>query len=295
VVRIADRFKHSGPVFSFEFFPPKTPEAVERLYATAKELKALGPAFVSVTYGAGGSTRQLTVDLVTRIKHDIGLETMAHLTCVGHTKHELAEVLDRLAAGGIENVLALRGDPPKGQTHFVRTEGGFAYGQELARFVKAGYDFCIGGAAYPEGHIESPDRDADLRHLKEKVESGAEFLITQLFFDPNDYFRFVERARGIGIGVPIVPGIMPVTNVAQIHRFTSMCGASIPESLRDLLERVKDDDTAVVAVGVEWASDQARRLLAGGAPGIHFYTLNRSKSAQMVFENLYGTGTVAQA
>jgi len=294
-MRIADRFKQPGPVFSFEFFPPKTPEAVERLYATAKELKALDPSFVSVTYGAGGSTRHLTVDLVTRIKHEIGLETMAHLTCVGHTKDELAEVLDRLAAGGIENVLALRGDPPKGQTHFVKTEGGFGYGQELARFVRANYDFCIGGAAYPEGHTESPDRETDLQHLKEKVESGAEFLITQLFFDPNDYFRFVERARAIGIHVPILPGIMPVTNVAQIHRFTSMCGASIPESLRDLLERVKDDDTAVVAVGVEWASDQCRRLLAGGAPGIHFYTLNKSRSAQMVFENLYGTGTLAKA
>jgi methylenetetrahydrofolate reductase (NADPH) len=294
-MRIADRFSQPGPVFSFEFFPPRTPEAVERLYATAKELKALGPSFVSVTYGAGGSTRQLTVDLVTRIKHDIGLETMAHLTCVGHTQQELGEVLDRLAAGGIENVLALRGDPPKGQTEFVKTEGGFGYGQELTRFVRANYDFCVGGAAYPEGHIEAPDRESDLRHLKEKVESGAEFLITQLFFDPNDYFRFVERARTIGIDVPIVPGIMPVTNVAQIHRFTSMCGASIPEALRDLLDRVKDDETAVIAVGVEWASDQARRLLAGGAPGIHFYTLNRSRSAQMVFENLYGTGTLAKA
>jgi methylenetetrahydrofolate reductase (NADPH) len=294
-MRIADRFKQPGPVFSFEFFPPRTPEAVERLYATATELKALGPSFVSVTYGAGGSTRQLTVDLVTRIKHDIGLETMAHLTCVGHTKDELAEVLDTLAAGGIENVLALRGDPPRGQTHFVRPEGGFGYGQELARFVKANYDFCVGGAAYPEGHIEAVDRESDLRHLKEKVESGAEFLITQLFFDPNDYFRFVERARAVGIDVPIVPGIMPVTNVAQIHRFTSMCGASIPDALRDLLDRVKDDEQAVVAVGVEWATDQCRRLLAGGAPGIHFYTLNRSHSAQMVFDSLYGTGSLTRA
>jgi methylenetetrahydrofolate reductase (NADPH) len=294
-MRIADRFAQPGPVFSFEFFPPRTPEAVERLYRTATELKALRPAFVSVTYGAGGSTRHLTVDLVTRIKHEIGLETMAHLTCVGHTQAELAEVLDTLAAGGIENVLALRGDPPQGETRFVRPEGGFGYGQELARFVKANYDFCVGGAAYPEGHTEAVDRESDLRHLKEKVESGAEFLITQLFFDPNDYFRFVERALAIGIDVPIVPGIMPVTNVAQIHRFTSMCGASIPDALRDLLDRVKDDDQAVVAVGVEWAADQCRRLLAGGAPGIHFYTLNRSKSAQMVFDSLYGTGSLTRA
>ena len=287
-MRIADRLKQREPVFSFEFFPPKTPEAVERLYATARALKALSPSFVSVTYGAGGSTRDLTVDLVTRMKHDLGLETMAHLTCVGHTTEELAEVLDRLVAGGIENVLALRGDPPKGQAHFVRPEGGFGYGQELTRFIKGRYEFCVAGAAYPEKHIDAPDADADLRHLKEKVESGAEFLITQLFFDPDDYFRFVERARALGIAVPIIPGIMPVTNVSQLQRFTSMCGATIPAALRDLLERVKDDETAVIAVGVEWATDQARRLLAGGAPGAHFYTLNRSHSSQMVVQNLTG-------
>jgi methylenetetrahydrofolate reductase (NADPH) len=285
-MRIADRLKRREPVFSFEFFPPKTPEAVDRLYETARELKGLEPTFVSVTYGAGGSTRELTVDLVTRMKHELGLETMAHLTCVGHTKEELGEVLDRLVAGGIENVLALRGDPPKGQTHFVRPEGGFGYAQELTRFIKGRYPFCVAGAAYPEKHPEAADADEDLRHLKEKVESGAEFLITQLFFDPDDYFRFVERARSIGIAVPIIPGIMPVTNVAQIHRFTSMCGATIPAALRDLLDRVTDDETAVIAVGVEWASDQCRRLLAGGAPGVHFYTLNRSHSSQMVVANL---------
>jgi methylenetetrahydrofolate reductase (NADH) len=287
-VRISDRLRQDGPVFSFEFFPPKTPEAVERLYGTAKALRDLRPTFVSVTYGAGGSTRELTVDLVTRMKRELGLETMAHLTCVGHTKEQLAEVLDQLAAGGIENVLSLRGDPPKGETQFVRRAGGFGYAQELTRFIKSRYAFCVAGAAYPETHPEAPDADADLRHLKEKVDSGAEFLITQLFFEPDAYFRFVERARAIGIGVPIIPGIMPVTNVAQIHRFTSMCGATIPASLRDLLDRVKDDDTAVIAVGVEWASDQARRLLAGGAPGIHFYTLNRSHSSQMVVQNLTG-------
>jgi methylenetetrahydrofolate reductase (NADPH) len=220
------------------------------------------------------------------MKRELGLETMAHLTCVGHTTEELAEVLDRLVAGGIENVLALRGDPPKGQDHFVRPEGGFGYGQELARFIKSRYEFCVAGAAYPEKHIDAADLETDLRHLKEKVESGAEFLITQLFFDPDDYFRFVERARAIGIAVPIIPGLMPVTNVAQIHRFTSMCGASVPAALRDLLDRVKDDETAVIAVGVEWASDQARRLLDGGAPGVHFYTLNRSHSSQMVVQNI---------
>lgn len=285
-MRIADRLRQPGPVFSFEFFPPRSPEAVERLYATARELRALDPTFVSVTYGAGGSTRELTVELVTRMKDELHLETMAHLTCVGHTKEELAEVLDRLAAGGIENVLSLRGDPPKGETRFVRPAGGFGYAQELTRFIKERYSFCVAGAAYPETHIEAADAESDLRHLKEKVDGGAEFLITQLFFEPDDYFRFVERARKVGIEVPIIPGLMPVTNVAQIHRFTSMCGARVPESLRDLLDRVKDDDQAVIAVGVEWASDQGRRLLAGGAPGLHFYTLNRSHSSQMVVQNL---------
>ena len=285
-MRIRDRLQAAKPAFSFEFFPPKTPEAVERLYATAAQLRALDPTFVSVTYGAGGSTRELTVELVTRLKSDLGLEAMAHLTCVGHTRDELAHVLDRLADAGIENVLALRGDPPRGATSFVRPEGGFGYAQELTRFVKARYAFCVGGAAYPETHVEASDPEEDLRHLKEKVDSGAEFLITQLFFDPDDYFRFVQRARAIGIDVPIIPGIMPVTNVAQLQRFTSMCGARIPPALRDLLDRVKDDDTAVVAVGVEWARDQCRRLLAGGAPGIHFYTLNRSHSSQMIVDAL---------
>ena len=287
-MRIAERLKRREPVFSFEFFPPKTPEAVERLYDTARRLKVLQPTFVSVTYGAGGSTRQMTVDLVTRMKRELGLETMAHLTCVGHTKEQLAEVLDELAAGGIENVLSLRGDPPKGQTHFVRPAGGFGYAQELTRFIKGRYAFCVAGAAYPETHTEAPDAETDLRHLKEKVESGAEFLITQLFFEPELYFRFVERARATGIDVPIIPGIMPVTNVAQIHRFTSMCGATIPSSLRDLLDRAKDDEAAVIAVGVEWGRDQARRLLEGGAPGIHFYTLNRSHSSQMILDALRG-------
>lgn len=285
-MRIVDRLLRPGPAFSFEFFPPRSPEAVERLYATARELKVLDPTFVSVTYGAGGSTRELTVELVTRMKHELRLETMAHLTCVGHSQDELAQVLDRLAAGGIENVLSLRGDPPKGETRFVRPEGGFGYAQELTRFIKSKYAFCVAGAAYPEKHVDAPDLDTDLVHLKEKVESGAEFLITQLFFEPDDYFRFVERARKAGIAVPIIPGLMPVTNVSQLHRFVSMCGARIPDSLRDLLDRAKDDEQAVIAIGVEWASDQARRLLAGGAPGIHFYTLNRSHSSQMVVQNL---------
>jgi methylenetetrahydrofolate reductase (NADPH) len=285
-MRICDCFDRGEPVFSFEFFPPKTEEGLRTLFQTVETLAELKPSFVSVTYGAGGSTRELTIDLTARIKREIGLEAMAHLTCVGHSAAELGEVLDRLREAGIENVLALRGDPPRGETQFVRPKDGFGYSTELVRFIHSRYDFCLGGACYPEGHVECPDRDANLRHTREKVDAGVQFLVTQLFFDPADYFRFVERARAAGIGVPIVPGIMPITNVGQIERFTSMCGASIPAALRARLDRVRDDEQAVISTGIEWATDQCRALLAGGAPGIHFYTLNRSLSSRMVYLNL---------
>jgi methylenetetrahydrofolate reductase (NADH) len=285
-MRICDCFDSGQPVFSFEFFPPKTEEGLRNLYQTVEELAALRPSFVSVTYGAGGSTRELTIDLTARIKREIGVEAMAHLTCVGHSAGEIAGVLDRLQEGGIENVLTLRGDPPRGETQFVRPADGFGYAYELAQFVRSGYPFCLGGACYPEGHTECPDPEAGLQHLKLKVEAGVDFLITQLFFDAADYFRFVERARAAGITLPIVPGIMPVTNVGQLERFTSMCGASIPQKLRERLARIRDDDQAVISTGIEWATDQCRALLAGGAPGIHFYTLNRSLSTRMVYLNL---------
>ena len=285
-MRIIDCFQTGQPVFSFEFFPPKTEEGVRNLFSTVGDLAVLQPSFVSVTYGAGGSTRELTLELVSRIKREIGLEAMAHLTCVGHSADEIGALLDRLQEAGVENVLALRGDPPKGQAQFVRPEAGFGYAQELVRFIRSRYSFCLGGACYPEGHVENPDKEADLRRAREKVEAGADFLITQLFFDPADYFRFVERARAVGIGVPIVPGIMPVTNVSQLERFTTMCGARIPEALRQRLEPIRDDEPAVISRGIEWATEQCRTLLDGGAPGVHFYTLNRSLSTRMVYLNL---------
>ncbi len=285
-MRIRDCFNDTWPVFSFEFFPPKTEEGVRKLYATIEELAALDPSFVSVTYGAGGSTRELTVELVGRIKKEIGLEAMAHLTCVGHSRQELAAILDRLQAAGIENVLALRGDPPRGQTQFVRPADGFGYASELVRFIRPRYSFCLGGASYPEGHPESADKETDLQHLKGKVEAGVDFLITQLFFEADCYFDFARKARAAGITVPIVPGIMPVTNIAQLERFTSMCGATIPAALRQRLDKVKDDEEAVIAEGIEWAITQCRELLAGGAPGIHFYTLNRSLSTRVIYKNL---------
>jgi methylenetetrahydrofolate reductase (NADPH) len=287
-MRIVDRFGGPGHVFSFEFFPPRTEEGARALFKTVGELAALRPSFVSVTYGAGGSTRDLTVDLVTRIKAEAGLETMAHLTCVGHSASELEAVLDTLKERGIENVLPLRGDPPRGETTFVRPDDGFGYAQELVRYVRARYDFCLAGACYPERHVESPDAETDLQHLVEKVESGVDFLITQLFFDADVYFRFVDRASARGIQVPIVPGVMPVTNVAQIERFTAMCGATIPPALQARMDKVRDDEDAVVREGIDWATDQCSRLLAGGAPGVHFYTLNKSLATRSVFLNLVG-------
>jgi len=281
-MRISELFGRGRPVFSFEFFPPKTDEAASAMLPTVKDLaEMLQPDFVSVTYGAGGSTRGRTIELVSRMQSELGLTTMAHLTCVGHTREELSGILDRLASRGIKNVLALRGDAPGG-VKFEPTAGGFAHASELAAFVKTKGRFCIGGACYPEKHPESPSADADLGFAKHKVESGAEFLITQLFFDSEDYFRFVERAREAGITVPIVPGIMPITSVSQIERFTEMCGARIPAELLARLKRFEHDPSVVMAIGIEHAIRQSRRLLEAGAPGLHFYTLNKSHATRSI-------------
>jgi methylenetetrahydrofolate reductase (NADPH) len=273
------------PAFSFEFFPPKDQEGVERLFETISQLAPYEPAYVSVTYGAGGSTRRLTVELVRRIKQEVGIEAMAHLTCVGATSHDLASVLDELRESGIDNVIALRGDPPKGATGFVKQEGGFGYASELIAFIRSRWDFCLAGACYPQKHPESSDADADLAHLAEKVRAGAEVLISQLFFDNDDYFRFVARARQAGISVPIIPGIWPITNLAQIKRITGMCGATIPADLLAKLEAA-GEPSRVQAVGVEHAYRQCRELVERGAPGIHFYTLNRSPATREILDRL---------
>ena len=273
------------PVFSFEFFPPKTDEGARTLMATVADLKeAWSPDFVSVSYGAGGSTRDRTIDVVTRIQRELRITTMAHLTCVGSTVEHIAETVDRIQSNGIENILALRGDPPKEAEGgaFVPTPGGFAHATELIEYLEDRHDVDIGGACYPEKHLESPDHDEDLRWTKLKVEKGARFLITQLFFDNNRYWSFVEHARRAGIRVPIVPGIMPITNVAQVERFTKMCGASIPDELADRLHRVQDDPALVMATGIEHAIKQCKKLLDGGAPGLHFYTLNKSHATRSI-------------
>ncbi len=286
-MKIRNRLNPSNPCFSFEFFPPKTDEGVANLMKTLEDLAPLEPGFVSVTYGAGGSTRDRTVELVTRIKAETGIEAMAHLTCLGHTKEELRELLQRLAAAKLDNVLVLRGDPPKGQDTFVPPPGGFRYATELVRFIRdEDFNFCLGGACYPEGHVDTVSRDDDLRHLKEKVDAGLDFIITQLFFDNAFYFDFVERARRAGINVPIVPGIMPITNYEQIQRFTRMCGATVPMRLALQLEKQKDQPEALVQLGVAHATVQCMELLSRGVPGIHFYTLNKSPATRMIVSAL---------
>ena len=285
-MRIDQVLRSNAPVFSFEFFPPKTPQGVDQLLHTIDELKPLAPSFVSVTYGAMGSNRGQVIELVSLIKHQIKLNPMAHLSCTGHTRDDLAAILDELAREEIENVLALRGDPPKGE-EFRAVPGGFAHASDLAAFIRAGrWGFCLGGAAYPEKHPDATDAATDLRNLQTKVRAGVDFLITQLFFSNRDYFAFVERARAIGVALPIIPGIMPITDLAQIKRFTSMCGAKLPADLLARLEAADGRAGAVLAIGVEHAIEQCRELLRGGAPGVHFYTLNKSPATRQVLSAL---------
>lgn len=256
------------------------------LMRTVAELHALGPSFVSVTYGAGGGQRRNTLEAVTRIRRESGIEAMAHLAAVGHSRSELLGVLGEIRDAGIENVIALRGDPPAGDTAFVPAEDGFSYGSELVRFIRAsGFDFCIAAAAYPEGHAECVSRADDIQRLREKVDAGADFLITQLFFDNAFFFDFMQRARAAGITVPIIPGLMPLRDVAQIQRITRMCGATIPARLQRLLERVQTPEEAE-NIGVEWATEQSRELLERGVPGIHYYTMNLSGATRRIFQNL---------
>jgi methylenetetrahydrofolate reductase (NADPH) len=282
-MRIAARLAAGRPVFSFEFFPPKTEPGFAQLFETIRDLKPLDPDFVSVTWGAGGSTRRKTVELVLQIQQEIGLTAMAHLSCVGSRPDELAATLDRLAQGDVSNVLALGGDRP---ADYEPPPGAFTYANELVEFIRSRWSFSLGGACYPETHPRAPSPEADLRNLARKVDAGLDFLITQLFFDNADYFAFVERARGAGIRVPIIPGIMPIVSVAGIRRMTSMSGARIPEELAATLAEVGDDDEQTRTIGVGWATLQCRELLEGGAPGIHFYTLNRSPATRAILQEL---------
>ncbi|MBW8060018.1 MAG: methylenetetrahydrofolate reductase [NAD(P)H] [Solirubrobacterales bacterium] len=281
-MRIDEILATRRPIFSVELFPPKTAEATEDLYATARSLSELEPDFVSVTYGAGGSTREGTVEITTALKDELGYEVMAHLSCVGETTEGLSHTLDRIQAAGIENVLALRGDPPRGQEDFAQPEGGLGSAAELAAFIAAGWDFTVGGACFPEVHPEAPDLDADLAYLKTKVEAGASFLITQLFFDNQVYFDFVEAARAKGIDVPILAGVIPVASFAQTKRICELCDASIPTHLEETFRAAGGDERAEFELGVAYAAQQCAELLVAGAPGIHFYALNRAPATRAV-------------
>jgi methylenetetrahydrofolate reductase (NADPH) len=281
-MRIDEIIAARRPTFSVEFFPPKSEEATAQLYETARALKHLEPDFISVTYGAGGGTRDGTVEITRALKDELGYETMAHLSCVGETTEGLATTLDRIEAAGIENVFALRGDPPRGEEDFVQPEGGLGSAAELAAFISAGWSFAVGGACFPEVHPEAPDLETDLSYLKTKVDSGAGFLITQLFFDNQVYFDFVRAARARGIEVPILAGVIPVASFAQTKRICNLCDASIPAPLEAAFEAAGGDPAREFELGVAFAAQQCAELLIAGAPGIHFYALNKAPATRAV-------------
>ncbi len=284
-VKIRDILKATRTV-SFEFFPPKTDEGIPSVFRAIDRLKGYRPDFASVTYGAGGSTQALTEEIVVRIKAETNLLPMAHLTCAAQTKEAVHNVLTRLEQAGIENIIALRGDPPVGQDNFVPVEGGFAHATDLIEHIKSNFKFGIAAACYPEAHVESTNSQTDMDFTKRKVDTGAEFLITQLFYNNDDFYAFQERARKAGIDVPIIPGIMPILSTSQIHRITSLCGASIPSELDAQLVKHADDDKAVREIGIEHATKQVRELWDNGVDGVHFYVLNRSYSVSKVLQNL---------
>jgi methylenetetrahydrofolate reductase (NADPH) len=277
---ISELFARGGPLRSIEFFPPRDEAGVEALRETAKALRRIGPDFVSVTYGAGGGTRERSSQVSLLLKGEFGFTVMPHLTCVGHSRDELDSIADGIHAGGFRNIMALRGDPPKGAAEFQPAPDGLRHADELVTRLKARHpDFCLGVAGYPEKHPEAASPEADLANLKRKSDCGASFVTTQLFFDNEVYYRFVDRARAVGIEVPIVPGIMPVLSLKQVQRFTSMCGASLPQKLVRRLEAAGEQSDILEAIGIDWALSQIRELLERGAPGYHLYILNRAKSA----------------
>ena len=286
-IDIPELFGRRGePVFSFEFFLPKAPEDIDGFLGSVRELQALRPSFVTLTYGAGGSARERTIDTAIRLQKETGLTTACHITCITHTSPEVTTILDRLAAGGIRHLVALRGDVPQDGSAKPVGQREFAYARDLVAYVKKRGGFKLAVAGYPEKHPEAASFEADLQNLAGKVAAGGDWVITQLFFDNADYFRFVQKARAAGIAAPIVPGIMPVTGYPQLKRFTALCGARLPAALVERLEAIQDDPDAVAAYGVEYAARQCRELLERGAPGVHFYTLNRTRSTREILARL---------
>jgi methylenetetrahydrofolate reductase (NADPH) len=286
---IAQIYKQSDrPVISFEFFPPKTDAGYRSLFRTIEDLKQLSPGFVSVTMGAGGTTREKTVGLTIEITRDLGLLTLCHLPCTGFLPEQVGAILDQLEAGGVHDVLALRGDPPQDDPDFVNPEEGFAYANELVEYIVARGGFTIGAACSPEVHPEAPDAATDLENLKRKVDAGTDFLISNLFLDNRKFFDFLERARAAGITIPIIPGIMPIATVAGIRRMAGVNGTWFPPELEAELARVEGDDEATYSLGVRWATEQCQELIDQGVDGIHLYTLNRSPASREIHRNLFG-------
>lgn len=288
-MRIGDLLARKRPFVSLEFFPPKEKEAWPEFFQEVSRLEALHPLFVSVTYGAGGSTQVNTLELVARLRSDHGLNPMAHLTCVGASQEKLRSFLDALVAAGVENVLALRGDPPQGQDDFKPDDHAFQHACDLAAFIKANYpQLCVGVAGYPEKHPQAETLDADLDFLKLKLDQGGSFVITQLFYDTDLFFAFVQKARAKGIDAPIVPGILPILNLGSVKRIASLCGAVIPPALLADLEaaNASGEAGAVRRVGIAYARAQVRQLLEGGAPGVHLYTLNKAKACLEIMDGL---------
>ena len=271
---------------SFEFFPPRDASGIPGVLDKIESLQVYSPNFISVTYGAGGSTRQFSEDLTIKAKNQYDIEVMAHLTCVGHTVKELDEILGRLESSAIENIIALRGDLPINQTKKLTVESEFEHASDLINYINKGYSFGLAAACYPEGHPEAVSFDHDINYAKLKVENGADFLITQLFYDNDDFFRFVDKARAIGIKVPIIPGVLPVLSSNQIRKFTRLCGARIPSDLEIQLAKYENDDEGARAMGVEYATCQVQGLWDSGVSGIHFYVLNRSYSVSKILDNL---------
>jgi methylenetetrahydrofolate reductase (NADPH) len=283
----ADRAAQGRPVISFEFFPPKTDQGEQAFFEkTLPGLVALKPDYCSVTYGAGGSTRDKTIAIVERIQREHQLTTLKHLTCVGSTRDQIRGVLDQARSAGIRNILALRGDPPPG-TEFQKPEGGFEYAADLVRFIREVGGFGVAVAGFPEGHIACRDgKLADWNHLRNKVQAGADFILTQLFFNNADYFELRDHLKQLGVTVPIVPGIISILSASQIRKFTAMCGATIPPQMHQELDALANDDEAAAEFGIRYATQQCEELLQAGVPGLHFYTLNKTASTTRILKNL---------
>ena len=284
----------STRTMSYEFYPPREADGIPAVFRAIERLAPYNPDFISVTYGAGGTTRSFTEEIAIKTQQETDCTVMAHITCAEQSQEQLDGVLGRLQDAGIENLIALRGDAPAGESDFMAEEGGFAHATDLMKHISAEFNFCLAGACYPEGHVSSPDLVTDMEHTKWKVEAGAKFLITQMFYENDDFHDFVKRARAVGIDVPIIAGVLPVLSTAQIRRFTQLCGVNIPPKLEAILQKYSEDDNGMREAGIEYATEQVQDLWKQGVQGVHFYALNRSYSISKILDNLNLPGHIPQ-